>query len=144
MSPLPPEVLAEKAAAIERHLRRVESRLPPAPGVLAPGTDASDVVILHLWQAVQIAIDLALSTVVRAGQPTPATYADAFRTLAQMDVIAAELANRLARAAGFRNRLVHAYEGLDLAWVTDAARHGPADLRALVACLQRFAALVHE
>lgn len=130
------ELLAEKAAAIERHLARVEARLPDAPAVLAPGTDASDAVVLHLWQAVQIAIDLAVSTAVRLGEPAPATYAEAFRALGRRGILPEDLVANLARAAGFRNRLVHAYEGLDLTRVTAAARTGPADLRAFLACLR--------
>ena len=136
MRALPAEILAEKAAAIERHLARVEARLPKAPDILQAGSDASDTVILHLWQAIQIAIDLAGATAVRAAEPTPATYAEAFRSLARLDVIPEALAGRLARAAGFRNRLVHAYERLDLELVTVAAREGPADLRAFLACLR--------
>lgn len=45
-------VLGERAAAIERHLRRVEALLPEDAGDLKPATEASDGVILHLWQAV--------------------------------------------------------------------------------------------
>jgi hypothetical protein len=43
--------------AVERNLRRVADRLPNEPSDLEPVTDASDAVILHLWQATQIVID---------------------------------------------------------------------------------------
>jgi len=135
MTSLSAAVLAEKAAAIERHLQRVEARVPPAPAILQSGTDTCDSVILHLWQAVQIAIDLAMTIAVRSGQATPRTYAEAFQSLVQIGVLPAELGHRLALAAGFRNRIVHAYEGLDLARVTEAARTGPADLRAFLGIL---------
>ena len=49
-------VLAERAAAVERHLARVAARLPAQPAELLPASDASDAVILHLWQATQIVI----------------------------------------------------------------------------------------
>jgi uncharacterized protein YutE (UPF0331/DUF86 family) len=65
-------VLAEKAAAVERHLRRV--------------------------------VDLLL-------------------------------AERLTRAAGFRNLVAHAYEDLDMARVYRSATQGPADLRAFLAAM---------
>ncbi len=41
-------------------------------------SDASDAVILHLWQATQIVIDLAVAVCVATGAGTPQTYADAF------------------------------------------------------------------
>ncbi len=133
---LDPDVLAEKAAAIERHLARVAALLPQAPEDLQPETEASDGVILHLWQAVQIAIDLAMSAAVRSGLGAPSTYADAFRRLAEAGRLDGELADRLARAAGFRNLIVHAYADLDLARVHEAASVGPPDLRALVVALR--------
>ena len=125
-------VLAERIAAVERHLQRIASRLPATPSELAPASDASDAVILHLWQATQIVIDLALSTCVSLKLGTPASYADAFRRLAQAGAIDSALAERLSRAAGFRNVVAHAYESLDMARVHRAAMTGPADLRAFL------------
>ena len=75
MSPLDKEVLAEKAAAVERHLARVQARLPARPNELEPSTDDADIIVLHLWQAVQIVIDLALAACVTSNlglrRPTP-------------------------------------------------------------------------
>lgn len=125
--------LAEKVAAVERHLGRVADRLPVEGDPFEPGTDASDAVILHLWQATQLVIDVALSLALSTTGSAPPTYADAFLTLNRADKIEAELARRLVRATGFRNILVHAYEDLDMARVREAAAHGPADLRAFLA-----------
>lgn len=139
MGRLDHELLAEKTAAVNRHLRRVAERLPEDPADLQPDTDATDAVILHLWQAVQIVIDLAVSACVRLGLATPDSYADAFRTLGRHDVVAPDLAERLARAAGFRNVVVHHYAELDLGRLHQAARSGPADLRAFLAALRDLA-----
>jgi len=129
-------LLAEKASAVERHLRRVADRLPADVAQFQPGTDASDAVVLHLWQAVQIAIDLAVSQCVRRHLGTPQSYREAFERLARANLVPSDLAERLARAAGFRNAVAHAYEGLDMKRVHAAATSGPADLRAFLACLR--------
>jgi len=139
VSPIDRAVLAERALALERHLRRVAERLPPSADVFATSPDASDAVILHLWQATQIVIDLAVASCVAHGSGTPQSYADAFRRLQAAAIIDAALADHLVRAAGFRNVVAHAYEGLDLARVYDAALKGPADLRAFVAAIARAA-----
>jgi len=131
-------VLAERTIAVERHLRRVAERLPPDVGSFMPATDASDAVILHLWQATQIVIDLAMSTCLAMRLGTPSSYADAFRRLASAALIDRELAARLTRAAGFRNVVAHAYESLDMARVHAAAVNGPADLRALLGQLAKL------
>lgn len=136
MGGLDAQVLGERVAAVERHLRRVTARLPDTPERLRDEPDASDAVILHLWQAVQIVIDVAVSLCVGLGLAVPSTYADAFWALHRERVLGEELAERLVRAAGFRNVLVHAYEELDLDRVHAAATTGPADLRAFLATVR--------
>jgi uncharacterized protein YutE (UPF0331/DUF86 family) len=134
------ELLAERAATVVRHLDRVAAHLPADPAELRPMTSTTDTVVLHLWQALQVVIDLAVSTCVRLGLGSPPTYADAFRQLADAQVIPAELADRLARGAGFRNLLVHGYGRLDLHRVHAVAGAGPADLRAFLAALREHTA----
>lgn len=130
MPPTDPSVLLERIAAVERHLDRVADQLPVDPADLLPLTSASDAVVLHLWQAVQITIDLGVSWCVRAGLGAPPTYGDAFRRLASAGRLDPALADRLVRAVGLRNLVVHAYADLDLVRVHEAAVTGPADLRA--------------
>lgn len=131
------DILAAKTAAVERHLARVAARLPADASELKPSSDASDAVILHLWQAVQLVLNVAFAACLHRKLPTPGTYADAFRMLAREGVIEEALAERLARAAGFRNLVAHAYEALDMNAVHAAAQHGPADLRAFLAAIVR-------
>jgi uncharacterized protein YutE (UPF0331/DUF86 family) len=130
------ELLAERSASIERHLRRVAEHLPTEPGALRPLSAETDAVVLHLWQAVQLVIDLAVSSCVRLGLGSPPTYGDAFRSLANVGVLDRDLAARLARAAGFRNLIVHAYAELDLSLVHAVASDGPSDLRTFLTSLR--------
>jgi uncharacterized protein YutE (UPF0331/DUF86 family) len=136
VSPFDRAVLAERTMAVERHLRRVAERLPAAAADLQPATDASDAVILHLWQATQIVIDLAMTACLSLKLGTPSSYADAFRRLQEVRLIDPALAGRLVRAAGFRNVVAHVYDTLDMARVHAAAQHGPEDLRAFLAILR--------
>ncbi len=128
-------VLAERTMAVQRHLARVAERLPASAVDLEPATDSSDAVVLHLWQATQIVIDLAMSACLGLRLGTPNSYADAFRRLQRAGVIDEDLADRLVRAAGFRNAVAHAYESLDLARVHAAATNGPQDLLRLLGYL---------
>ncbi len=118
---------------VERHLARVAERLPSETSELEPSTDASDVVILHLWQATQIVIDVAVALCVDLHLGTPSSYADAFRRLQSGGKLDEDLAAKLVRAAGFRNVVAHAYEDLDMARVFEAASRGPQDLRKFLA-----------
>lgn len=130
------ELLAERTATVLAHLDRVAAHLPDDPADLRPMSGPTDTVVLHLWQAIQVVIDLATSTCVRRGLGSPATYGDAFRLLVDAGVLDEDLGTRLARAAGFRNLLVHAYGRLDLTRVHAIARLGPEDLRSFLAALR--------
>lgn len=132
MPALDREILAERVGTVERHLARVAQRLPEDPKDLRPATDASDAVVLHLWQAVQVVIDLAIALCVQRNFGTPSSHGDAFERLAGGGDLDRPLAQRLAKAAGFRNLIAHAYEKIDMARVHEAASHGPADLRAFL------------
>jgi uncharacterized protein YutE (UPF0331/DUF86 family) len=92
-----------------------------------------------LWQAVQIVIDMAVSTCVKLGYGAPSSYGDAFRKLASGHVVDGALADRLTRAAGFRNVVAPAYEALDMPRVFDAATKGPPDLRAFLSAIANVA-----
>jgi uncharacterized protein YutE (UPF0331/DUF86 family) len=122
--------------AVQRHLQRVAARLPASAADLQPTTDVSDAVILHLWQAMQIVIDLAIAACLALKLGTPSSYADAFRRLHGAGVIDADLMGRLVRAAGFRNVVAHAYDTLDMGRVHTAATNGPSDLIAFLARLR--------
>ena len=136
MSPFDRDVLAERTMVVQRHLQRVAERLPPSAADFRSATDASDAVILHLWQATQIVIDLAMATCLAMNLGTPSSYADAFRRLQSAGVVDAARGDRLVRAAGFRNVVAHACETLDMARVHEAATNGPADLLAFIAVVR--------
>jgi uncharacterized protein YutE (UPF0331/DUF86 family) len=135
VSRLDRELLAEKASVIERHLARVAEKLPDDPEDFLPATDASDAVILHLWQATQTTIDLAVSACLHFHLGAPSGYGAAFSRLAEAGFLDPALAARLVRAAGFRNVVAHAYDTLDMARVFRTAGEGPADLRAFLHAL---------
>jgi len=129
-------VLAERVAIVERHLVRVADKLPGSRDEFEPNTDASDAVILHLWQATQIVIDVALQACVEFKLGTPKGYADAFVRLGTAQILNPGLSRRLVAAAGFRNVVAHAYESVDLDRVYQAATHGPADLIAFLIAIR--------
>ena len=80
-------------------------------------TTESDGIVLHLWQAVQTTLDLALRSCAERKLGTPPDHAGAFRLLAAAGVIEEKLTSRLRLAVGFRNAVAHGYDQLDLARV---------------------------
>jgi uncharacterized protein YutE (UPF0331/DUF86 family) len=140
MNALDPVLLAEKAALVEGHVREVARYLPAKPEDLRPKTPETYAVVLNVFLATQLVIDVASWACVRLGLGAPSGYAEGFARLGARGVLDSDLAARLQKAAGFRNLVAHQYHALDLARVHAAALAAEVDLRRFFASLASAAA----
>lgn len=106
------DVLLNKAATIERCLRRVRE-VHAADPALADLT-RQDSVVLNLQRAAQASIDLAMHLVRRDGLGVPQESRDAFRFLVESGRLEAPLGRAMMRMVGFRNVAVHDYQALQV------------------------------
>lgn len=79
----------------------------------ADDADRMDAIKYRFVTVVEGCVGVAHHIVVAEGWGVPETNADAIRELAARGVIESTLAQSLARAAGFRNVLVHRYVDVD-------------------------------
>jgi uncharacterized protein YutE (UPF0331/DUF86 family) len=107
------DVMLNKAAIIERCLRRVAEEYAGDPRRLTNATH-QDAIILNLERACQAAIDLAMLVVAKDHLGVPQTSAQAFDLLAQAGRITPEMAKKMRAMVGFRNIAVHEYQTLNL------------------------------
>jgi uncharacterized protein YutE (UPF0331/DUF86 family) len=124
------EVVEAKLDSLARCLLRIDSKKPFSPEDLAKDFDLQDIVSINLERAVQSCVDLASICISEANAPTPATMADSFTLLAQVGWLDPKVANRMAKAVGFRNIAVHEYEKMDWNIVHKIAHEHLADFRA--------------
>lgn len=82
-----------------------------------------------LQLAAQTVIDIAAHIISADFDDRVQDYREAIEALGKEGVLPAELAQRMASIAGFRNILVHAYLAIDPAKVYDHLIQGRADLR---------------
>lgn len=107
------ETISAKLVSIGRCVQRIVQHTPATAAELAGDHDSQDIISINLQRAIQLAVDVAGAMIARRALTPPATMADAFRILAKADLLSDELAERLARAVGFRNVSVHEYEEID-------------------------------
>ncbi|MEK7066616.1 MAG: DUF86 domain-containing protein [Patescibacteria group bacterium] len=101
-------------SSIEEHLRRVKELPSISLDEFRKDTSAQDILLFNLTQAIQNCIDIAAHIVSDEGWGVPGTQSDMFEILAEKSVISEELAERLIAMVGFRNRVIHEYEKLNL------------------------------
>jgi uncharacterized protein YutE (UPF0331/DUF86 family) len=87
---------------------------------------------------VTAAADLLSHLLAERGEQ-PGTYREIFRRAGDQGLIAAELAERLEKAAGMRNVLVHLYEEIDYGIVQESVGQALRDFPALIRHLEPLA-----
>ena len=133
MKTIDPELLRERTRVLEVHLARIKEALPAQASDFKRGTDPADVVSLHLLFAIQVVLDISIFACIHFGLQAPASYDDAIARLEHAGRLSAALADRLEKAASFRDAFVHAFDDLDAASIYRAAKVLPDDLRMFMA-----------
>jgi len=108
------DVLVNKAATIERCVKRAREEYERDPAGFATDFTRQDAVILNILRACEAALDMGQPLIRREKLGVPQSARDVFALLAQGGWIEAALAGRLKRMVGFRNIAVHGYQGLQL------------------------------
>lgn len=112
-----PKIVNAKLESLARCIRRIESNTPQSVDALAENWDSQDIIVLNLERAVQLSVDIGSHILLDYQSPTPDSMAGVFLSLAKENLLSDDLAQRLAKAAGFRNIAVHEYQSIDWAIV---------------------------
>lgn len=137
MAPNMDDVLVNKAAAIERAVRRVREEYADDDANLMGNQTRQDAIILNLQRACEGAIDAAMHLVRVRRLGIPQETREAFELLEGAGCIDASLALRLRRMVGFRNVAVHDYQRLSLDIVRSIVRERLDDFIEFTAVLLR-------
>ncbi|GAB6066981.1 type II toxin-antitoxin system toxin [Methylothermus subterraneus] len=129
------DVLLNKAAIIERCLKRIEEEYRGHEDELETNFTRQDAIVLNLQRACEAAIDAAMHLVRVRRLGIPQSGREAFTLLAQVGVIPRDLAEALKKMVGFRNIAVHAYQELDVQILRSILEHRLNDLRRFARCL---------
>jgi uncharacterized protein YutE (UPF0331/DUF86 family) len=107
-------VLINKAAAIERAVRRVREEHAGDDGNITDNQTRQDAINLNLQRACESSIDAAMHLVRIHRLGVPQETREAFELLQRAQIIDPRLADRLKKMVGFRDVAVHDYQRLNL------------------------------
>jgi uncharacterized protein YutE (UPF0331/DUF86 family) len=105
----------ERVTRLASDVRRDVARLRELRNTehLVVQADQLDAVKYRFLTAIEGCISIAHHITAAEGWAAPDSNADALRSLGKQGVISSDLADVMARAAGFRNLLVHRYQTID-------------------------------
>jgi uncharacterized protein YutE (UPF0331/DUF86 family) len=108
------DVLLNKAAAIQRAVRRVREEHAGDDAHLLSDQTRQDAIILNLQRACETSIDAAMHLVRVHRLGVPQETREAFVLLEKAGLLEPALAVALQKMVGFRNVAIHEYQKLDL------------------------------
>ena len=108
------DVLLNKAASIERCVRRAREEYLADPNGFASNFTRQDAAILNIQRACEAALDMGQHIIRRESLGLPQSARDVFALLALGGWIEESLAESMKRMVGFRNVAVHEYQTLQL------------------------------
>jgi len=132
-------VIKRKISRIEEHLKRIGA-IPLKPvEAFKKDTASQDIFLFNITQAIQGCTDIATHIVSDEGWGMPGTQSETFEILGEKGVVSEELVRKLIAMSGFRNRIVHEYEKLNIDIVHEVWRNGLSDIEKFcLSVIERF------
>jgi uncharacterized protein YutE (UPF0331/DUF86 family) len=124
--------LARKISYIESKLERLRQHAGVTKEAFLQDADLQDIVLHNLQLAIQACIDLGAHIVSDEGWGSPGSFSEVFRKLEEHGVISKELSEHLVEMVGFRNRIVHGYEDVDLSIVYEVWKQRIGDIEEFI------------
>lgn len=108
------DVILNKAAIIERCLKRITEEMGRNRTTWKTNFTVQDSILLNLQRACEASIDLANFIIKKRKLGIPQTSRESFELLYTANIIDQTLATKMKHMVGFRNVAVHEYQTLNL------------------------------
>ena len=106
-------VISLKLESLRRCVKRIEDKMPADAFILETDFDVQDIISVNIERAVQQCVDIASHLLADHDDVAGQSAASLFKDLTTKGIVAQDLGDRLSRACGFRNLLVHRYATID-------------------------------
>jgi len=122
------DLILAKAGSVQKHLRRVKEKRDTDLQTFLKDLDRQESILFNLQMAVQNCIDIAAHIISEEGFGVPGSTNEMFYLLEENGYLDSELTEKLVKAVGFRNLIVHEYGKIELKQVFEVAQQDIKDL----------------
>jgi uncharacterized protein YutE (UPF0331/DUF86 family) len=130
-----PDLIISKAASVRGHLDRVASKTESGLEAFLEDIDRQDVVAFNLHLAIENCIDIAAHIISENGWGVPGSASEMFYLLENKGLLQVDLTERMIKAVGLRNLIVHEYGKIELKLLFETVRRDLDDLNSYLASL---------
>lgn len=128
-------ILLSKATAVKRHIKRVIEKRDTSIDAFLNDIDRQESILFNMQMAIQNCVDIAAHIISDEGFGVPGSTNEMFYLLEENGYIKHELAEKMVKAVGFRNLMVHEYGKINLKHVFMFAHKDIDDLNEYVVSL---------
>lgn len=122
------DLILLKAGSVKRHVDRIKAKSIIDSATFMQDLDVQESVSFNMHLAIQNCMDIAAHIVSEEGMGVPGSAGAMFFLLQENGILSADLTEKMVKAVGFRNLLVHEYERIDLKRLHQAAEKNVDDL----------------
>jgi len=108
------DLILAKAGAIKRHCKRIADKSNVDIDIFRSDLDLQESVMFNMQMAIQNCIDIAAHVVSEEGYGVPGSSNEMFYMLEENNLIDRTLTEKMVKAVGLRNLIVHDYGKIDL------------------------------
>ena len=122
------DLILAKSGAVKKYLNRIKDKRAVDLNAFLADLDRQEIVVFNFQMALQNCIDMASHIISDQGLGMPGSTNEIFYTLEENGYIEPSLSEKMVKAVGFRNLIVHEYGKVDIERVFDFAHHDVEDL----------------
>ena len=116
------DLILAKASSVKRHLRRIEEKRNIDLNIFLKDIDLQESILFNLQMAIQNCIDIAANIISDEGLGVPGSTNEMFYLLEENGYLDRDITEKMVKAVGFRNLIVHEYEKIELGQVFEIAQ----------------------
>jgi len=122
------DLILAKAGSIKKHLNRVFEKRETDLRTFLKDIDRQESILFNIQMAVQNCIDIAAHIISDQGLGVPGSTNEMFYLLEENGYLDNEITEKMVKAVGLRNLIVHEYSKIDLNQIFEVAQKDITDL----------------
>ena len=126
------DLVLAKAGLIRRHLRRIKEKGGLDLEAFLNDLDRQEVISFNLHLAIENCTDLAAHIISEEGLGVPGSASEMFYLLEDSGYINSQLTEKMIKAVGLRNLIVHEYDKIDLKRLFDIVGKDTKDINEFI------------
>jgi uncharacterized protein YutE (UPF0331/DUF86 family) len=122
------DLLLAKASSVKRYIKRIEEKSKIDLDTFLSDIDRQEIVLFNIQMAVQNCIDIAAHLISEEGLGIPGSTSEMFYLLEENAYLDKQITEKMVKAAGLRNLIVHEYAKVEITQIFDIAKKNITDL----------------